>query len=198
MGIKMNLPNKLTVLRVILVPFFMIFLVLDFIPHRHLLALLVFAIASYTDYLDGKIARRDNLITDFGKFMDPLADKIMVMAALICFVALGYTDVWLVTIIMFREFAITSVRLVAAGKGTVIAANNLGKIKTVTQIIAIIVVMVLQYIAELGVMGLIAIPDLSVAFFIIGELFMGVATFFAVLSGAVYVRDNIDAIKQMK
>ncbi|MFI3207463.1 MAG: CDP-diacylglycerol--glycerol-3-phosphate 3-phosphatidyltransferase [Clostridia bacterium] len=119
----MNIPNKLTVIRVLLVPFFVFFCMADFIPHNILLALIVFAVASITDYFDGMIARRDNLITDFGKFADPLADKILVMAALICFVANGSIDVWQVTLIMFREFAVTSIRLVAAGNGKVIAAN---------------------------------------------------------------------------
>lgn len=191
----MNTPNKLTVLRVILVPFFVFFLMSSFVPHNYLVALFIFAAASYTDFLDGKIARRDNLITDFGKFMDPLADKILVMSALICFVALGVTDVWMVTLIMFREFAVTSVRLVAAGNGKVIAANNLGKIKTVTQIIAILVILVLQYVLALNIF---AYENLGFIFFVVGEIFMGIATFFALYSGCVYVMENIDSIKQMK
>ena len=97
---KMNLPNKLTLLRVILVPFFVFFALADFVPHHNLIAGLIFGAASYTDHLDGKIARRDNLITNFGKLMDPLADKIMVMAALICFVACGFTNVWFVLLII--------------------------------------------------------------------------------------------------
>ncbi len=194
----MNLPNKLTVLRVILVPFFMFFLMAEFIPHHYIIAMAIFGIASYTDFLDGKIARRDGLITDFGKFMDPLADKIMVMSALIGFVALGHTDVWLVILIMFREFAVTSVRLVAASKGTVIAANNLGKAKTISQIVAILVIMFLQYVLELSKIGFLILPELGTAFFIIGEVFMAVATFFALYSGFVYVKDNWDAVKQMK
>lgn len=195
----MNLPNKLTVLRVILVPFFMFFLMAGFIPHNYLIAMAIFGIASYTDYLDGMIARRDGLVTDFGKFMDPLADKIMVMAALIAFVALGHTDVWMVTLIMFREFAVTSVRLVAASKGTVIAANNWGKAKTISQIVAILVVMILQYVLELSKLGFFEIPKISVTtFYVTGEIFMGVATFFAVFSGWIYIKDNWDAVKQMK
>ncbi len=196
----MNLPNKLTVFRIILTPFFVFFLMASAIPHNMLIALLIFAAASYTDYLDGMIARRDNLITDFGKFMDPLADKILVMAALICYVALGDTNVWFVTLIMFREFAVTSVRLVAAGKGTVIAANNWGKAKTVSQIIAIIVVMILQYVLELNTLGVVTLANaetLDFAFYIIGEVFMGIATLLALISGGIYVKDNWDAIKQM-
>lgn len=189
----MNLPNKLTVVRVILVPFFAFFLMASFVPHNYLIALIIFAVASYTDHLDGMIARRDGLITNFGKFMDPLADKIMVMSALICFVALGHVDVWQVILIMFREFAVTSVRLVAADSGKVVAANNWGKIKTVSQIIAIIVIILLQYILNVA-----NLADLSTTFFVIGEVFMGIATFFAMYSGFIYVKENWEFLKDMK
>lgn len=195
----MNLPNKLTVLRVILVPFFVFFLLADFIPHRYLIALALFGAASYTDHLDGKIARRDGLITNFGKFMDPLADKIMVMAALICFVALGHTNAWFVILIMFREFAVTSIRLVASSNGKVIAANNWGKAKTVSQIVAILVVLTLQYVAELGSMGFFTFTGTAVfSVYIIGEVFMAVATLLSLVSGAIYLKDNWDAVKDMK
>ncbi len=194
----MNLPNKLTVLRVILVPFFVFFLMADFIPHNLLFALLIFIIASYTDFLDGKIARRDNLVTTFGKFMDPLADKILVVSALICFVALGHSDVWMVILIIFREFGVTSVRLLAASDGKVVAANMLGKIKTVTQIIAIIVIIVLQYSLQLFDIFKLPVPELNFTFFVIGEIFLGIATFFSVYSGLVYVKENINSINQMK
>ncbi|MEG1426126.1 MAG: CDP-diacylglycerol--glycerol-3-phosphate 3-phosphatidyltransferase [Oscillospiraceae bacterium] len=187
----MNVPNRLTVLRVVMVPFFVFFLMAEGIPHHLLVALVIFGVASYTDHLDGKIARRDHLITDFGKFMDPLADKILVMAAIICFVALGYTNVWLALLIMFREFAVTSVRLVAAGSGKVIAANKWGKLKTVSQIVAICVILFLQYV--LGFF-----PELSMEFFFIGEGFMAIATFFALFSGYIYLKENFDAIRQMK
>lgn len=118
----MNLPNKLTILRIILVPFFVLFMLLsgDIFPHHNLVALAIFGIASYTDHLDGKIARRDHLITNFGKLMDPLADKIMVMSALVCFVANGMTNTVFVLLIMVREFAVTSIRLIAVEQGRVI------------------------------------------------------------------------------
>lgn len=181
----MNLPNKLTLLRVILVPFFVFFLMASFVPHNYLIALAIFGVASYTDHLDGKIARRDNLITNFGKFMDPLADKILVMAALICFIALGHTNPYFVIIIMFREFAISAIRLVAASNGTVIAANIWGKAKTVTQIIAIIVVLVLQYVLQLGFFA-----ESTALFHIIGECFNGLCTLMALISGIIYIKDN--------
>src|SRR5574344_1054220 len=103
----MNLPNKLTVLRILLVPFFIVATLIEF-PHHYIVALGIFAIASITDCLDGKIARKNNLITDLGKFLDPLADKILVISALVCFVGLGLSDCVLVIIVLFREFAVTS------------------------------------------------------------------------------------------
>lgn len=195
----MNLPNKLTVLRMALVPFFVFFLLTDFVPHNYIIALAIFGAASYTDHLDGKIARRDHLITNFGKFMDPLADKIMVLSALICFAVLGHTNPWFVLIIMFRELAVDGLRLVTSADGKVIAANKWGKAKTVTQIVAIIAVMFFQYILQLGSTGLFA-PDsgLMFAFYLVGEVFMAVATVMAVISGVIYFRDNWDAIKEMK
>lgn len=132
----MNLPNKLTMARIIIVIPFVIALMLEW----NIVALILFVAASVTDYLDGYIARRDNLITDFGKLMDPLADKILVMAALICFVELQYIQAWMVIVILFREFFITGLRTLASAKGAVIPADNLGKYKTVAQIVAIILI----------------------------------------------------------
>ena len=195
----MNLPNKLTVLRMILVPFFVLALLWPF-PHHFLIALIIFGAASYTDHLDGMLARKKNQITDFGKFMDPLADKILVISALVCFVSLGLYDVWLVLLIIAREFMVTSIRLVAAGKGSVIAANNWGKAKTVSQIIAICVILLLQYIGELGGLGLVGFvtEEMAVLFWGIGEVFLAIATFFAVLSGLIYLKQNWDIVKNAK
>lgn len=196
----MNLPNKLTMLRMALVPFFVFFTLADFIPNHLLIALLIFGAASYTDHLDGKIARRDNLITNFGKLMDPLADKIMVMSALICFVAEGYTNVWFVLLIMIREFAVTSIRLIAVESGKVIPANNWGKAKTVSQIAAICVVFILQYVLELhglGVITLAAYDAVSTVFYWIGFAFMGIATLLAVISGVIYAKDSADLFHDM-
>ncbi len=195
----MNLPNKLTVLRMILVPFFVLAILWPF-PHHFLIALIIFGAASYTDHLDGMLARKHNQITDFGKFMDPLADKILVISALVCFVSLGLCDVWLVLLIIAREFMVTSIRLVAAGKGSVIAANNWGKAKTVSQIIAICVILLLQYIGELGGLGLVGFvtEEMAVLFWGIGEVFLAIATFFAVLSGLIYLKQNWDIVKNAK
>lgn len=194
----MNLPNKLTLIRIILVPFFIATLLIDF-PHHFIVALILFAVASITDCLDGKIARKNNLVTDLGKFLDPLADKILVMSALVCFVALGLSDCIIVIIALFREFTITSVRLMAASKGKVVAANIFGKIKTVTQIIAVIAIFVLQYALELINIGIIPLSNdiynlLSSLFFIIGEVLLWISTFFVILSGIIYVFENKEFI----
>lgn len=132
----MNLPNKLTILRVILVPFFVFFLLTDYLGGASKwVALVIFIIASLTDLLDGKIARKYNLVTNFGKFMDPIADKLLVCSALICLVEMSKLEAWIVIIIIGREFIINGFRLVASDQGVVIAASYWGKFKTVFQII---------------------------------------------------------------
>jgi len=134
----MNLPNKLTLLRVTMIPFFVFFLLTDYIAYSSYIALVIFVIASLTDLLDGKIARKHNLVTNFGKFMDPLADKLLVTSALICFIGMDRIPAVFVLIIIAREFIISGFRLIAAEAGVVIAAGYLGKIKTTVQMITII------------------------------------------------------------
>lgn len=135
----MNLPNKLTILRVLLIPFYVVCQMLSVqSPLYKWIALAIFVIASLTDLLDGKIARKYNLVTNFGKFMDPLADKLLVCSALICFVELKAVPGYIVIIIIAREFIISGFRLVACEQGTVIAASMWGKVKTVFQMIMII------------------------------------------------------------
>ena len=140
----MNLPNKLTMMRVIMVPFFMVFAAmshmgtLQFNATYALIAGILFAVASFTDFLDGYLARKNHLVTDFGKFMDPLADKMLTTAAIIYMVVDGVCSPVVLAIIMFREFAVAGVRMIAAESGTVIAANMWGKVKTVLQMLSII------------------------------------------------------------
>lgn len=143
----MNLPNKLTVLRVIMIPVFLVFLLTDCAGDASkYIAAAVFVLASITDMLDGRIARKYNLVTNFGKFMDPLADKLLVCSALIAFVELGYLPAWIVIIIISREFIISGFRLIAADKGVVIAANYWGKFKTTFQMImTILLILQLDY-----------------------------------------------------
>ena len=137
----MNLPNKLTILRVILIPFFLVALMVDAIPYGKWIAVGIFVIASFTDMLDGKIARKYNLITNFGKFMDPLADKLLVCSAMIALIELDRIPAWVVIIIIAREFIISGFRLVASDNGVVIAAGWWGKVKTVVQMVMIIFIM---------------------------------------------------------
>ncbi|MBQ3988780.1 MAG: CDP-diacylglycerol--glycerol-3-phosphate 3-phosphatidyltransferase, partial [Ruminococcus sp.] len=144
----------------------------------------------------GKIARKHGLITDFGKFADPLADKILVISALLCFVQLGLCDCVAVIIVLFREFVVTSIRLIAAAKGKVIAANMWGKVKTVTQIVAIVCVLAMQTVLDLGGLGVQLPAALPSVFTVIGEVLIWISTFFAVLSGVVYVAQNREFISE--
>ena len=140
----MNLPNKLTILRIIMIPFFVLFMLLDGGANQtyRYIAAVIFIVASFTDLLDGKIARKYNLVTNFGKFMDPLADKLLVCSGLICFVGLGALPAWFVIIIISREFIISGFRLVASDNGVVIAASYWGKFKTVSQMIMSVLLIV--------------------------------------------------------
>jgi CDP-diacylglycerol--glycerol-3-phosphate 3-phosphatidyltransferase len=158
----MNLPNKLTMLRVIMIPFFVIFLLgsagqwgwfnnlfSGIMEYTRYIALVLFILASLTDLLDGKIARKYNLVTNFGKFMDPLADKILVCSALICLISLGQLPAWYVLIIIAREFIISGFRLIASDNGVVIAASYWGKFKTTAQMI--LVVLLIANISQLRI-----------------------------------------------
>lgn len=198
----MNLPNKLTLLRIILVPFFIGALLISF-PYHYLMALAIFIVASITDMLDGKIARKRNLVTDFGKFCDPLADKILVTSSLLCFIELGLCGSIPVIIVLFREFAVTSIRLLAATDGKVVAANIWGKVKTVTQIIAIILVLVLQLGLEIMNLNPQLVPDsvnttnLATYFNTAGQVAIWISTVFCIISGIIYIWDNRKFIKDM-
>lgn len=140
---SMNLPNKLTLLRVIMIPFFVFFMLAPYFEgYGNYIAVAIFIVASFTDFLDGYLARRDNLVTNFGKFMDPLADKLLVCAALICLVQTGQLASWIVIIIISREFIISGFRLIASDNGVVIAASYWGKFKTVFQMIMVILLIV--------------------------------------------------------
>ena len=193
----MNLPNKLTVGRILLVPLFAAALLIPF-PMHTLAALLLFIAASVTDLLDGKIARKNHLVTDFGKFADPLADKILVLSALLCFVQLGWCDCVAVIVVLFREFAVTSIRLIAASKGKVVAANIWGKVKTVTQMTAIIAILVMQSVLDIMTFANVAIPMLLPGvFFCAGEVLIWISTIFAIISGVIYLKQNWKFIEEI-
>ena len=167
----MNLPNKLTVLRVIMVPFFVFFLLTDVGGDANKwIALALFVIASLTDMLDGKIARKYNLVTNFGKFMDPLADKLLVCSALICLIQLGQLPAWIVIVIISREFIISGFRLIASDNGVVIAASYWGKFKTTFQMIAVILLIfdfqVLRPLASACVLIALALTIISLVDYI--------------------------------
>ena len=171
----MNTPNKLTILRVIMIPFFVLFMLVPIGGDVHKwVALALFIIASLTDTLDGYLARRDNLVTNFGKFMDPLADKLLVCAAMICLIEVGKLPSWIVIIIISREFIISGFRLIASDNGIVIAASWWGKAKTISQMVMIIVL----------------IADLGCIFDTIGTIFVGVATVLTVVSLIDYILKN--------
>ncbi len=191
----MNLPNKLTMLRVIMVPFFMVFAAMShygsagFNATYSLIAGILFAAASFTDFLDGYLARKNHLVTDFGKFMDPLADKMLTTAAIIYMVVDGVCSPVVLAIIMFREFAVAGVRMIAAESGTVIAANIWGKVKTVLQMLTII----FYYFAA----ALAGPTDVMVVSLITQVLCWAVAAVTA-LSGAIYLWQNRACFMQAK
>ncbi|KYD23823.1 CDP-diacylglycerol--glycerol-3-phosphate 3-phosphatidyltransferase [Geobacillus sp. FSL W8-0032] len=192
----MNLPNKITVARIMLIPFFLIVMLVPFgwgsiriggevLPIAHLVGALIFIVASTTDWIDGYYARKYGLVTNLGKFLDPLADKLLVSAALIVLVELGFAPAWMVIIIISREFAVTGLRLVLAGEGEVVAANMLGKIKTWTQIIAIAALLLHNLPFSL-------IP------FPFADLALWVAVIFTVWSGWDYFAKNKHAFARSK
>lgn len=191
----MNLANKLTLFRVIIVPFFVFFMCFTGIEHRYLYALILFIIASITDMLDGKIARKYNMITSFGKFLDPLADKILVAAALVCFVELKWTSAWVVCIILAREFVVSGVRLVAAGsdKKVVIPAGWLGKIKTAVTMVAICVILFMHILVGFGVMDGQTFPIQ-----LISDILMFVSAALTLASGVKYLYDYREFIDPKK
>lgn len=179
----MNTPNKLTLLRILLVPVFLVFLLIPAIPYRYLIAAVLFIIASVTDLIDGHLARKNNQVTNFGKFLDPLADKVLVVSALVAFVQLNLSPAWIPIVVIAREFLVTSLRLVASGGGVVIAANIWGKAKTNSQIIAIVAVMLC---AAFGWPA------------IIGMVLLWICALFTVVSGLQYLwayRKHIDTTK---
>lgn len=189
----MNTPNKLTLLRVVLVPVFLVFLMISRIPYNYLYALLIFVAASLTDLLDGHLARKNNQVTTFGKFLDPLADKVLVISAMICFIEMGLASSVAVVIIIAREFMVTSLRLVAvSGSGKVIAAGWLGKAKTVISMVSVIGI--------LGISGLGQIVLLPEAMNIplISNTLMWLCAGITLISGVWYVIQNWDSIDTMK
>ena len=189
----MNLPNKLTVSRLILTAFFLMALLFDF-PFHYTVALVLFVAASLTDLFDGIIARRRNLLTDFGKLMDPLADKVLICSAFIAFIELDWRPAWMVILIVARELAITGLRLLAASKNLVLAAERQGKNKTISQITAIIALLVTHSHADWGIVGQLfafEIADQAWAWWV-AEASKWVAVALTAFSGFLYLWKNRD------
>lgn len=196
----MNLANKLTVMRMILVPIFLVFLVFDCIPYGKLVATALFIIASITDKLDGYIARSRNQVTNFGKFMDPLADKLLVTAALISLVELSFIPAWAVVVIIAREFSVSGLRTIAASDGTVIAASWWGKIKTVIQMIAIILLLLKVSIGEYTFLSnfIDGAKVLSWIFNSLSIYMFYIAVIITIISGVDYFIKNKESISTTK
>ena len=180
----MNLPNKLTLFRVVLIPFFVFFLLAPYFEgYGNYIAVAIFIVASISDFLDGKIARKYNLVTNFGKFMDPLADKLLVCSALICLIQLELIPAWVVIIIIAREFIISGFRLVASDNGVVIAASYWGKFKTAFQMLTVIVLI---------------LNNPNKVFTILGTALIYVSLALTVISLIDYIAKNKDVLKDQK
>ena len=180
----MNLPNKLTLFRVILIPFFVFFLLAPYFEgYGNYIAVAIFIVASLTDMLDGKIARKYNLVTNFGKFMDPLADKLLVCSAMICLISTGQLAAWIVIIIIAREFIISGFRLIASDNGIVIAASYWGKFKTTFQMLMVIVLI---------------LNSPNQFFTVLGTILTYIALALTIISLIDYIAKNKDVLKEQK
>ena len=183
----MNLPNRLTIVRIILTPIFLGLFLSD-IEHHFLWGLIVFAAGSFTDFLDGKIARKNNIVTVFGQLADPVADKILTTAALLAFMQFGLCNIWIIMIVLLREFTITSFRLVATAQGVVIPANIYGKMKTVSQMVFSLVIMILAELNDCGSLGA-GFPRSTVS-----NALLWVTAVLCVISGVIYVKQSLKII----
>ena len=178
---EMNLPNQLTIIRILLIPVFLLFLFITKGIFRFL-PLIIFIAAAITDTIDGHIARRDNLITDFGKFIDPLADKLLTASAFIAFIEIDYLSSWIVILIISREFIISGIRTLAASKGVTIAANSWGKIKTVFQMVLIIVIL-MDYTIYMSFVSPLINPLIIITVLL------------TIISGGTYIYQNINVLR---
>lgn len=189
----MNTPNKLTVLRFILVPVFILFFLVEAIPYNFAFAFVVFVIASLTDLFDGYLARKNNQVTTFGKFLDPLADKVLVISALVCFIDFSLASSVVVIIIIAREFMVTSLRLVAVSNdGTVISADNLGKLKTIIQMTSIIAILLMLSLQSFNIL-----PSF-IDIVLISNILMWITGLITIISGGSYLIKNFSHVNLTK
>lgn len=187
---KLNAPNILTIARIFITPIFLAVILMDTLPHKFLIACAIFSIGSITDAIDGHLARKNNQITNFGKFLDPIADKILTTAALLAFMSMGLCNIWIVMLVLTREFAIASVRMIAAAGGVVIPANIWGKIKTVSQMTFTILIMLLgetwKIIENTNTTLFTKLPDLA----LISNGLLWITAILTVISGVIYLNDS--------
>lgn len=196
---KLNTPNKLTIARMLISPLFLAVILWNSLPHRFLWATVIFVAAAVTDAIDGKLARKNNEITNFGKLLDPIADKILTTAALLAFMKMGLCSIWIVMIVLAREFTIASIRMIAASNGVVIPANIWGKLKTVSQMVFTVVIMLLGEIYQYA--GNI-VPGVTVPYFLtlsnISNTLLWITAILTVISGIIYIKDSKNAIDYSK
>lgn len=193
-----NTPNKLTIARIIITPVYLAVILWDSLPHRFLIATLIFSIAAITDAIDGKLARKNNQITNFGKLLDPIADKVLTTSALLAFMTMGLCNIWIVMIVLTREFTIASIRMIAAANGVVIPANIWGKVKTVSQMTFTIVIMLLcetDYIIRdvLNSDILLKLPEF-INLASISNFLLWITAILTIISGVIYIKDSKNVI----
>lgn len=184
----MNLPNKLTIIRMILTPIFLVVFMAEFIPYHYFWGLLIYSAGCITDFLDGKIARKNNIVTVFGQLADPVADKILTTAALLVLMDAGLCSLYVVFIVLTREFAVSSFRLVAGAQGVVIPANIWGKIKTISQMVFTILIMLLMSLVSFGIL-----PE-AFPLEILSNVLLWITAVLAVISGVIYIVDAVKTI----
>ena len=185
---KLNLPNKLTIFRMIITPFFLAVIISESIPHHFIYGAVLFGIGSLTDFIDGRLARKNNQITVFGKLADPVADKMLTTAALLAFMSFGLCNIWIVMIVLIREFAITSFRLAASAQGVVIPANIYGKLKTISQMVFTIIIMILGELVYIK-----ALPD-TFNLPLVSNALLWITAVLAVISGVVYIKQSVKLV----
>ncbi len=187
----MNLPNKLTITRIVLTPVFLFLFCSEFIAHNYFYALIVFIFAAITDAVDGKIARNKDIVTNFGKIADPIADKILTTTVILCFMQIDFCSIWVVLIILTREFTVSAIRIVAASQGAVIPANIYGKIKTVSQMSFSILIMLFIVLDKENIFTM---PNLD----IISSVLLWITAILTLVSGFIYIKDSAKIINFTK
>ncbi len=196
---KLNTPNKLTIARMIIAPVFLAVIMKESLPHKFLWAMLIFMAASVTDAVDGKLARKNNQVTNFGKLLDPIADKVLTTAALLAFMKLGLCNIWIVMIVLTREFTIASIRMIAASNGVVIPANIWGKLKTVSQMVFTVLIM---FLGEIYSYAPNIVPGVTVPWWLtlsnISNFLLWITAILTVISGIIYIKDSKNAIDYSK